>query len=69
MVYSPTNVNRSVEHARQDRDLPVSILVKVRGGKVSSLQFLEDTFATARSFKAGGSWPIRADPDGGAIDV
>lgn len=48
---------------------PFSILVKVRNSKVVFIQFLEDTFATARSFRAGGSWTIRANPDGGELHI
>ena len=33
---------------------PFSILVKVVDGKVTYLQFLEDSYATAASFRAGG---------------
>lgn len=48
---------------------PFSILVKVRNSKVVFIQFLEDTFATARSFRAGGRWTIRANPDGGELHI
>jgi len=39
---------------------PFAILVKVTGGKVTYLQFLEDSYATAASFRKSGSW-IRPD--------
>ena len=38
---------------------PFSILVKVVNGKVTYLQFLEDTYATAASFRTGGSWTVQ----------
>ncbi len=48
---------------------PFSILAKVRDGKVTYMQFMEDTFRTASSFKTGGSWTLRADPGGPEIEV
>jgi uncharacterized protein len=38
---------------------PFSILVKVIDGKVTYLQFLEDSYATAASFRSGGSWTVQ----------
>jgi uncharacterized protein len=32
--------------------------VKVVDGKVTYLQFLEDTYATAASFRKDGSWTV-----------
>jgi uncharacterized protein len=40
---------------------PFSILVKVVDGKVTYLQFLEDTYATAASFRTGGQWTVQTD--------
>jgi uncharacterized protein len=42
---------------------PFSILVKVFDGKVTHLQFLEDSYATASSFRKSGSWTIQTEPD------
>jgi uncharacterized protein len=42
---------------------PFGILAKVRDGKVVYWQFLEDSYGTASTFKAGGSWKVRNDPD------
>jgi ketosteroid isomerase-like protein len=42
---------------------PFSILVKVVDGKVTYLQFLEDSYATAASFRSGGSWIVQTEPD------
>src|SRR5580700_3970976 len=41
---------------------PFSILAKVIDGKVTYLQFLEDSYATAASFRAGGSWTVQTEP-------
>ena len=41
---------------------PFSILVKVVDGKVAYLRFLEDTYATAASFRSGGSWTVQTEP-------
>jgi uncharacterized protein len=41
---------------------PFSILVKVVNGKVTYLQFLEDSYATAASFRKDGSWIIQTEP-------
>jgi uncharacterized protein len=41
---------------------PFSILVKVVDGKMTYLQFLEDSYATAASFRADGSWTVQTEP-------
>jgi uncharacterized protein len=41
---------------------PFSILVKVVDGKVTYLQYLEDSYATAASFRKDGSWTILTEP-------
>jgi uncharacterized protein len=41
---------------------PFAMLVKVVDGKVTFLQFLEDTYATASSFRKEGSWTIQTEP-------
>ena len=48
---------------------PFSILVKVVDGKVTYLQFLEDSYATAASFRKNGSWTIQAEVDAATFDV
>ncbi len=40
---------------------PFSILVKVVDGKVTYLQFLEDSYATAQSFRKDGSWTVHTE--------
>ena len=42
---------------------PFSIHVKVVDGKVILLQFQEDTYATAASFRKSGSWTVQTEPD------
>ena len=41
---------------------PFSIHVKVVDGKVTFLQFQEDTYATAASFRKSGSWTVQTEP-------
>jgi uncharacterized protein len=41
---------------------PFSILVKVVDGKMTYLQFQEDSYATAASFRKDGSWTIQTEP-------
>lgn len=48
---------------------PLSILARASDGKLSFVQFMEDTFATARSFRESGTYRIKADHDGGEFDV
>lgn len=38
---------------------PFSILAKVKDGQIIYLQFLEDTYLSARSFRKSGSWEIQ----------
>jgi uncharacterized protein len=48
---------------------PFAVLARIEHGKVVYTQFMEDTFATARSFRSGGTWTIQSDPDGSTIEV
>jgi hypothetical protein len=48
---------------------PFSILVKVIDGKVTHLQFLEDSYATASSFRKNGSWVVQTEPDAEPFEV
>ena len=41
---------------------PFSIHVKVADGKVTYLQFQEDTYATGSSFRKSGSWTVQTEP-------
>jgi uncharacterized protein len=40
---------------------PFAILSKVIDGKVTYLQYLEDSYATAASFRKDGSWTIQTE--------
>lgn len=42
---------------------PFVVLAKVEAGKVVYTRFMEDSFATARSFGPVGTWTIQSDPD------
>lgn len=48
---------------------PFSILAKVKGGKITYFQFMEDTYASASSFRTGGSWQIKTDANGKSYQV
>jgi uncharacterized protein len=48
---------------------PFSIFCKVADGKVTYMQFMEDTFCTASSFRSGGTWKFQSDPDGGEVEI
>ncbi len=48
---------------------PFSILVKVAKGQVTYLQFQEDTYATAASFRKSGSWTVQTEPDATPFQV
>jgi uncharacterized protein len=48
---------------------PFSILVKVVDGKVTYLQFLEDSYATAASFRKNGMWTVQTEPGAEPFEV
>jgi hypothetical protein len=48
---------------------PFSIPVKVIDGEVTYLQFLEDSYATAASFRKEGSWVVQTEADGDPFEV
>ena len=45
------------------------VFAKVAAGRIVYFQYMEDTFATARSFRAGGHWTIAADPAGSRFEI
>lgn len=47
----------------------IAIMAEVVDEKVTYMRFMEDTFATARSFRSGGTWTIQSNPDGTTIEV
>ena len=48
---------------------PFAILVKVVDGRVTYLQFLEDSYATAASFRKDGSWTVQPELDAEPFEV
>jgi ketosteroid isomerase-like protein len=48
---------------------PFSIHIKVIDGKVTYLQFLEDSYATAASFRKSGSWTVQTEVDAEPFEV
>lgn len=48
---------------------PFAVLARGRNGRLSYVQFMEDTFGTARSFRHSGEYLIQANPDGTQISV
>jgi ketosteroid isomerase-like protein len=44
---------------KQQTHSPFAIWAKVRDGKISFFQFLEDTYHTAASFRTRGNWRVR----------
>jgi ketosteroid isomerase-like protein len=48
---------------------PFSLLARFEGGKVAYLQFLEDSYGTAGSFKTGGATRFHSDPAGIEVEV
>jgi ketosteroid isomerase-like protein len=48
---------------------PFAVFARVRGNQIVYFQFLEDTFATARSFHVEGTWKCHAHPERGEIHV
>jgi uncharacterized protein len=48
---------------------PFAIFCKVHDGKVTYMQFMEDTFATGASFRSGGAWKFQSDPGGGEVEI
>jgi uncharacterized protein len=48
---------------------PFSLLARFQGDKVAYVQFLEDSYGTAGSFKTGGSTRYRSDPAGKEVEI
>ena len=46
----------------QATESPFVVFAKVDDARSTYLQYPEDTFATARTYRDGGTWTIRADP-------
>jgi uncharacterized protein len=48
---------------------PFAVFARCEAGRCNYLQFMEDTFATGASFRSGGSWTFRSDPNGSETTV
>jgi ketosteroid isomerase-like protein len=48
---------------------PFGLLARFEGDKVAYIQFLEDSYGTAGSFKTGGKTRFHSDPSGQEIEV
>lgn len=61
-TYTSTKLQKTVT-------TPFAIFCKLKNEKVNYMQFMEDTFCTASSFRSGGTWRFQSDPDGGEIEI
>ena len=48
---------------------PFCIFIRVTDGKIVYMQFMEDTFGTASTFRETGSWVFRSDPAGAPVEI
>ena len=48
---------------------PFCIFIRVTDGKIVYMQFMEDTFGTASTFREAGSWLFRSDPAGAPVEI
>jgi ketosteroid isomerase-like protein len=48
---------------------PFGLLARFEGDKVAYIQFLEDSYGTAGSFKTGGATRFHSDPSGKEVEV
>ena len=48
---------------------PFGLLARFEGDRVAYVQFLEDSYGTAGSFKTGGSTRFQSDPAGQEVEV
>ena len=48
---------------------PFCIFIRVTKGKIVYMQFMEDTFGTASTFRAAGSWLFQSNPKGAAVEI
>lgn len=48
---------------------PLAIRAKVRNGKIVLFQFMEDSYATASSFRVSGKWSVKTSPTGSTYEV
>ena len=48
---------------------PFALLARFEGDKVAYVQFLEDSYGTAGSFKTGGTTRFHSDPSGREVEI
>ena len=48
---------------------PFALLARFEGDKVAYVQFLEDSYGTAGSFKTGGTARFHSDPSGKEVEI
>jgi ketosteroid isomerase-like protein len=48
---------------------PFALLARFEGDKVAYIQFLEDSYGTAGSFKTGGATRFHSDPSGKEVEI
>ena len=48
---------------------PFAVFAKVERGVCTYLQFMEDTFATGASFRSGGTWIFKSNPNGEEVVI
>jgi ketosteroid isomerase-like protein len=48
---------------------PFGLLARFEGDKVAYIQFLEDSYGTAGSFKTGGTTRFHSDPSGKEVEI
>jgi uncharacterized protein len=61
-TYTSTKLRKTVTS-------PFAILCRLKGEKVTYMQFMEDTFCTASSFRSGGTWKFKSDPNGSEVEI
>jgi len=54
---------------RIEETSPFALLARFEGDKVAYVQFLEDTYGTAGSFKTGGATQFHSDPSGQEVVI
>ena len=48
---------------------PYAVFAKVTNGKITYMQFMEDTFATSSTFRSAGTWKFESNPNGEKVEV
>jgi uncharacterized protein len=48
---------------------PFSVLATVKDGKVTFMQYMEDTFGTGSTFRSGGAWTFQSDSDNAEVKI